>query len=115
SKSSGRNGGRNNKYEQNKTNKLLEFYLNYAKDIAAIKSRVDATAGYTYQDWKTTSPSFPDLAADKTDTVKKASTPGFGQNTLISFYGRLNYSYSSRYLATVTFRRDGSSRFNKKN
>ena len=33
------------------------------------------------------------------------------QNRLLSFFGRLNYSYDKRYLATVTFRADGSTKF----
>ena len=32
-------------------------------------------------------------------------------NSLISFYGRVNYNYDNRYLLTATVRRDGSSRF----
>lgn len=34
---------------------------------------------------------------------------------LISFYGRANYDYKSRYLVTATLRRDGSSKFGKNN
>jgi len=34
-----------------------------------------------------------------------------GQAKLISFFGRVNYSYDSRYMFTATLRRDGSSRF----
>lgn len=34
-----------------------------------------------------------------------------GQNTLMSFLERVNYSYLSRYLVTLSFRADGSSRF----
>jgi TonB-dependent starch-binding outer membrane protein SusC len=111
----GTTGGRFNQYEQTKTNKLFEFYLNYVKDLSVIKSRVDAVAGYSWQDWKTETPTFPDLAANKTDTVGQAGIPGFTQNTLISFYGRLNYSLMNRYLFTFTMRRDGSSRFSKDN
>ncbi len=33
----------------------------------------------------------------------------------ISFFGRANYNYKSRYLATVTLRADGSNRFGKNN
>lgn len=33
------------------------------------------------------------------------------ENTLASFLGRANYSYKSKYLATATFRADGSSKF----
>ncbi|RZK41478.1 MAG: TonB-dependent receptor [Pedobacter sp.] len=36
---------------------------------------------------------------------------GFGRGRLQSFMGRLNYAYKDRYLATATFRRDGSSVF----
>jgi TonB-linked SusC/RagA family outer membrane protein len=33
------------------------------------------------------------------------------KNTLASFLGRVNYSYKSKYLATLAFRTDGSSKF----
>ncbi|NDV68802.1 TonB-dependent receptor [Dysgonomonas sp. 25] len=35
--------------------------------------------------------------------------------TLLSFFGKVNYSFDDRYLASVTLRRDGSSRFGKNN
>ncbi len=108
-------GGRYQEYEQTKTNKLFEFYLNYVKDIKSIKSRIDVMAGYSYQDWETRSPSFADYRADKTTVFKPAGQPFQAQNTLLSFYGRLNYSLMNKYLATVTLRRDGSSKFNKDN
>ena len=34
---------------------------------------------------------------------------------MISFYGRLNYSYNSKYMLQATIRRDGSSAFGKNN
>lgn len=34
-----------------------------------------------------------------------------GESTLVSFYGRANYNYMGRYMATATLRNDGSSRF----
>ena len=37
------------------------------------------------------------------------------QNSLLSQFGKLNYSYADKYLATFTLRRDGSSRFGKNN
>jgi TonB-linked SusC/RagA family outer membrane protein len=36
---------------------------------------------------------------------------GKQENSLFSVLGRINYSYKGRYLATVSYRRDGSSRF----
>lgn len=35
--------------------------------------------------------------------------------SLLSFFGKVNYVYNDRYLASVTLRRDGSSRFHKNN
>jgi TonB-linked SusC/RagA family outer membrane protein len=43
-------------------------------------------------------------------TVVDASD-NIGKNVLISFLGRLNYSYNDKYLLSAAFRRDGSSRF----
>jgi TonB-dependent starch-binding outer membrane protein SusC len=107
--------GINNKYEQDKTNKLLEFYLNYVKDIKSIKSRIDVIGGYSWQDWLTKSPAFADYQADGVTIQEPAGIPFETQNTLVSFYGRLNYNLMDRYLLTVTMRRDGSSRFSEKN
>lgn len=36
-------------------------------------------------------------------------------NRLLSQFGKINYSYGDRYLASVTLRRDGSSRFGEEN
>lgn len=36
-------------------------------------------------------------------------------NQLLSFFGRINYSFNDKYLASVTLRRDGSSRFGANN
>ena len=107
-------GGSNNMYEQDKTNKLFESFLSYNKEISSIRSRIDAVAGYSYQDWERIEPSFPDRRANGT-VFEPASTDFQTQNTLLSFYGRVNYSYMSKYLLTATMRRDGSSRFSEEN
>ncbi len=49
-----KSGGVNNRYLQKRNDKLLEAYLNYAKDVKGIDSRIDVTAGYSYQDFLTT-------------------------------------------------------------
>lgn len=36
-------------------------------------------------------------------------------NSLMSFFGKVNYAYNARYLASATIRRDGSSRFGSDN
>src|SRR5690606_25505452 len=108
-------GRTDNEYHQERNNKLLEFYLNYNKSIPSINSNIDVLAGYSYQDFKTTNYNFADISATG-DTI---TTPNFPfdipQNTLLSYYGRLNYSYNSKYLLTLSLRRDGSSRFSPDN
>jgi TonB-dependent starch-binding outer membrane protein SusC len=47
-------GGERNHGKQTKQNTLLEFYLNFAKDLKSIRSRVDAIAGYSYNNYQTT-------------------------------------------------------------
>ncbi len=38
-----------------------------------------------------------------------------GGYTLVSFFGKVNYTFDDRYMASFTIRRDGSSRFGKNN
>ena len=45
------------------------------------------------------------------DYQGRATTGYASRNSLLSYFGRLNYIYNDRYLATFTMRWDGSSRF----
>lgn len=108
-------GGVNNKYLQKKANTLLEFYLNYSKDLSSIKSRIEVVAGYAYQDFLTTNYNYPDYTYDKVIVSKPTYAYDKPENTLISYYGRLNYSFEGKYYLTGTIRTDGSSRFNPNN
>ena len=112
-----KHGGIDTKYRQTKANTLFEFYLNYAKDISSIKSHIDVVAGYAYQNFLTTNYNFADYTAD--GIMVPNTTPDFPfdkpENTLISYYGRLNYSFNGKYFLTGTIRTDGSSRFNPSN
>lgn len=51
---------------------------------------------------------------DAADT-KGLPTSGYSDWKLLSFLGRLNYNYDNRYLLTVNFRADGSSRYSRGN
>ncbi len=100
-------GGVNNRYHQNKENKLLEFYLNYVKESGIHK--VDLMGGYSWQRF---------FFEDRFRNSNLAGTPAettSGENSgelfLLSLFGRLNYSIDGKYLFTFTLRRDGSSRF----
>jgi TonB-linked SusC/RagA family outer membrane protein len=107
------NNGINNRYKQNRRNTVLDFYLNYVKQFESIKSRVDATAGYSYNDYLTTQFYYPSFDANGNKVAN--SDPAFASNKpqyrLISYFARLNYNYDERFLLTGTIRRDGSSRF----
>ena len=98
---------------QKNINRLLTVYANYNKEFEAINSTVDATIGYDYQYWKSTCPEYTTYNED--GEYRSTTAAWDERHTLLSYYGRLNYSYDSRYLLTATFRRDGSSRFAKDN
>lgn len=92
-------------------NKLFTIYANYNKEFEAIKSALDVTVGYDYQWWKRFSPYYESY--NEAGEVKSTSAASDERHTLLSYYGRLNYTFDNRYLLTATFRRDGSSRFAK--
>ncbi|MBP3536204.1 MAG: TonB-dependent receptor [Muribaculaceae bacterium] len=98
---------------QNNYNRLLTAYANYNKDFDAIKSSLDVTVGYDYQYWRNDYPAYPTFN-DAGEQVNMTS-PYDERHTLLSYYGRVNYTFNSRYLLTATMRRDGSSRFAKEN
>jgi iron complex outermembrane receptor protein len=104
-------GGSRRQYAQNRTNKLLDFYLNYTKDFTNI-GRVDLTGGYSYQRFSINTPTFPTLN-EAGDVVTPPNVSTRPENVLLSFFGRLNYTFRERYVLTATVRRDGSSRFGK--
>jgi TonB-linked SusC/RagA family outer membrane protein len=48
-------------------------------------------------------------------TSKKDNGGGANEYALFSYFGKANYAYDNRYLASFTLRRDGSSRFGRNN
>jgi iron complex outermembrane receptor protein len=101
--------GSANLYTMEKKSKLLETYFNYVKNISAINTGIDLTAGYSYQDFITSIP-----GATTYRGVEPFITVGNNfetQNTLISFYGRAIFTIANKYIISGSLRRDGSSRF----
>ena len=96
---------------QKNENRLLTLYANYAKYFENIKSNVDLTAGYDYQYWKSTTPLYytKSVAGTTLSTVKASDY----RHVMLSYYGRVNYSFDGKYLLTATVRRDASSPFSK--
>ncbi|HEY8397018.1 MAG TPA: SusC/RagA family TonB-linked outer membrane protein, partial [Flavihumibacter sp.] len=104
-----RSGGSRYAREQGKRNKTAEFYLNYNKAFRSIKSTVDLTAGYGYYDFKYGVPAY--VSTNLNGDVIWTNNADSAQNTLISYYLRLNYKFNDRLMLTGTVRTDGSSRF----
>lgn len=104
--------GRDYKYgPQKKDNKLLTTYFNYNKNLDAINSTLDLTAGYDYQAWVSKRPYYEEL--NMNGEVQSSIAAYDQRHTLISYYGRINYSLASKYMLTAAIRRDGTSRFSK--
>lgn len=117
-------------------NTLLDFYLNYKKEVESIYSMFDIMAGYSWQRFDahgrnngTVFTSYGFASPASTGGVltidESTAAPGThlspeyfwstGNLMLVSFFGRLNYSFKDTYLLTFTLRDDGTSRFSKDN
>lgn len=95
--------------------------ITYNKTINE-KHRISVMGGVTYEQSvnKSVGASGNGFLSDifETYNIGSAITPGIASSgyskwTLLSYLSRLNYSYNDKYLATVSFRSDGSSRYSK--
>lgn len=104
--------------------RLAEFTLNYKKTFG--KHNINALAGYSAQETKQdilsvaaknfTSDNIPEITAGGSnggDFYNLSS--GKVNTTLLSYLGRVVYTYNGRYTLTGSLRSDGSSRFGPKN
>ena len=130
------------KWHEIQRNTLLDFYINYKKDFEAIKSGLDVMVGYSWQKFSylghsqnyVNSVGFVDQSGangfsnlgngkyymnyntvDNTGAVVNNAPMDRWANPLqlVSFFGRINYTFDDTYLLTFTLRDDGSSRFSK--
>ncbi|MCR5132284.1 MAG: TonB-dependent receptor [Prevotella sp.] len=98
------------KYTQKREDKTLEFYLAYARELKEINSRFDILGGYSWQHFYNETTDYK--RANDGSGTEFSTTPLFKtESYLVSFYGRLNYTFMDRYLLTATLRNDGTSRF----
>lgn len=108
-------GGVNNQYWSLRRNLLMDFYLNYVKDFK--NSRLDVMGGTGYQDFYSYNRNYADYRYD--GSMRPGTEPQFpasdGEYTLISYYGRLNYTIANKYVLTASLRTDGTSKFSKDN
>lgn len=96
-------------FNENKENKLLDAYLVYSKEIG--KFNLDVTGGYSYQDFKWKGFSTGNIY-DPNSQPDVFTRP---EVNLQSYFGRMNLGYDNKYLLTLNYRRDGTSRFSKQN
>ena len=107
-------GGADYNYgKQRLTNKLFTTYLTYNKYLEDLKSSIEITAGYDFQKWMNKQDAYVLYNASGVAQSTTAATDQ--RHALLSYYGRINYSFDSKYLLTATMRRDGSSRFSSAN
>lgn len=102
--------GYNNSYKniESRNNKLMDLYLNYNKKVESIATQFDVTGGYSYQDFKE-SKHKSGYNFENNLTTEELFTPT--RINLQSFFVRSNVTIADRYLLTMSYRRDGTSRF----
>lgn len=106
-------------------NKLFELTADYNKSFGS--HNIAGVAGFSYQNFmydgmSVENKGFPteDMKyyqignGDAEKTYLKASSYR-NSNTLAAFFARANYNYAEKYLASVSVRREGSSRFGVNN
>jgi len=104
------------KYSNDISNKVVEFYLNYIKNLKSINSNINATAGYGYYANRTKNNNFPTYQADATTVISQPVYPfDIPESRLLSYYGRLIYTLNDKYILSGTVRADGSARFSEEN
>ena len=97
---------------QRSGNALFTAYANYHKDIEqGLQQTIDLTAGYDYQHWRQLTDAYNKY--NVAGTLQSTTAAEDQRHSLMSYYGRLNYTLLNRYMLTATIRRDGSSRFHE--
>ena len=119
--------GRLDTYLNYNRNILIENYLTY--NFTKNKHNFSALGGYSYQKFEIAQRNYS-INKFPIGGVEPIYNPGVGQElTLVnnrpggyayineqqSFFGRVTYQYDSKYLATINFRADGSSKFGENN
>jgi iron complex outermembrane receptor protein len=119
--------GRLDTYLNHNRNTLIENYLTY--NWVKTQHNLSALAGHSFQKFDIRGRNFS-VNKIPVGGVEPIYNPGVGQELTLannrpggyavvneqqSFFGRVTYQYDSKYLATVNFRADGSSKFGENN
>ena len=116
--------GVGSRYFGSSTTFVNENILEYQKQFGN-KHKLDAMLGLTYQRSNSDELDSGEGVGFANDTyenfnlqsavTKALPSTSYGENKLLSFIARANYSYADKYFLTVAGRRDGSSRFGENN
>ncbi|KIQ25451.1 TonB-dependent receptor [Flavobacterium sp. MEB061] len=104
--------GTNEYTEATRKNKLLDTYLVYNKTFNSLV--FEMTGGYSYQKFQSSKFETgnilnPDLPSTYPETTLDTDV------VLLGFFARTNLNFRDKYLLTLSYRRDGSSRFEEAN
>ena len=113
------NLGSDYRANQSQTNTTFDGYLDYIAPLRFVPGNIDVTGGYSYgwshaeYPWYQANGLSTDLLGGNGVTSARTvqNFQDIQESKLISFFGRMNYNLNDRYLASVSLRRDGSSRF----
>ncbi|MDD3743465.1 MAG: SusC/RagA family TonB-linked outer membrane protein, partial [Lentimicrobiaceae bacterium] len=108
----------------NTSSRLFEATLNYVK--ALDKHNFDAILGYSWQEdvrdgfhAQATNSQSPYLGPNNLGSLLDIKYGDIGSyknlSRLIGFFGRIQYNYGSKYYASASLRRDGSTKFGENN
>lgn len=105
------NLGNYDTYTDDLQNKNLNTYFVYTKNLGKLK--LDATAGYNYQLFQ--KEKYQSGALTQPVETRNEDVITDPDINLQSYFGRLNLGWDSKYLLTLNYRRDGTSRFSEEN
>lgn len=105
-------GGINNFYQQEKSSKLFEGFLNYKEEV--LGNTLEVMVGHSYQDFDVSLDTFNNQAVNPgPDTLNRDDNPR--ELVMLSNFGRINYNIKDRLILTGTIRQDFTSRFGPDN
>ena len=93
-------------------NKLLDAYFVYKKKFGKVD--FDATAGYSYQKFENSGLEGYDAANITSINIPQRKFKA-DDIVLLGYFARANFNISDKYLLTLSYRRDGTSRFGADN
>jgi iron complex outermembrane receptor protein len=115
------NPGSNYSENQTMTNKTLDAYLMYTKELDGFLTKFDIQGGYSYQNFENDGTKeeyrYNETTGEREKIVDTNNPTNRYYNVLNlqSYFGRSNLNFADKYLVTFSIRADGSSLFTEEN